>query len=196
MSDSTIEGALGTAVASLRRRGRRFALVGGLAVSVRSEPRFTRDVDLAVAVADDRDAEALVRDLRADAFTVAATVEDDERRRLSTARLVVHGVKVELLFASSGIEPEIIAGATEVEVLSIGAIPVARAEDLLAMKILSMTERRLQDRLDAEKLLLVGDALDVARVRDRLALVAQRGFHRGQDLSAKLDALLRDRAAR
>jgi len=34
-----------------------------LAVSVRTEPRLTRDADLAVLVADDRDAEALVRDL-------------------------------------------------------------------------------------------------------------------------------------
>jgi len=32
--------------------GRRFALVGGLAVSARAEIRFTRDVDLAVAVVD------------------------------------------------------------------------------------------------------------------------------------------------
>lgn len=43
--------------------GRRLALVGGLAVSARSEPRFTRDVDLAVAVEDDEDAEQLVRAL-------------------------------------------------------------------------------------------------------------------------------------
>ena len=31
----------------------RFALIGGLAVSVRSEPRFTRDADIAVALDDD-----------------------------------------------------------------------------------------------------------------------------------------------
>jgi hypothetical protein len=37
-----------------------WALVGGLAVSVRTEPRFTRDVDLAVAVFDDNEAEALI----------------------------------------------------------------------------------------------------------------------------------------
>jgi hypothetical protein len=36
-----------------------FDLIGGLAVSVRAEPRFTRDIDLAVAVTDDRDAESL-----------------------------------------------------------------------------------------------------------------------------------------
>lgn len=34
----------------LETRGKRFALVGGIAVSVRVEPRFTRDVDLVVAL--------------------------------------------------------------------------------------------------------------------------------------------------
>lgn len=36
------------------------ALVGGLAVSVRTEPRFTRDIDLAVSVSGDDQSEALV----------------------------------------------------------------------------------------------------------------------------------------
>ena len=41
----------------LDRLGLKWALIGGLAVAVRAEPRFTRDVDLAVTVADDREAE-------------------------------------------------------------------------------------------------------------------------------------------
>ena len=42
---------------------RAFALIGGLAVSARSEPRFTRDADFAVSVGSDAEAEddALVR---------------------------------------------------------------------------------------------------------------------------------------
>ena len=32
------------------------AIVGGIAISVRTEPRFTRDLDLAVAVANDDEA--------------------------------------------------------------------------------------------------------------------------------------------
>jgi len=32
----------------------RWAVVGGLAVSARTEPRFTRDVDLVIAVSDDQ----------------------------------------------------------------------------------------------------------------------------------------------
>ncbi len=42
-----------------------FAVVGGLAVSVRTEPRFTRDADLAVALSTDAEAEALIHTLRA-----------------------------------------------------------------------------------------------------------------------------------
>jgi len=40
-----------------------WALVGGLAVSVRTEPRFTRDLNLAVAVSNDREAESILHNL-------------------------------------------------------------------------------------------------------------------------------------
>ena len=63
MTDPRPEDALAHAAAELRRRGKRFALVGGLAISVRGEVRTTRDVDLAVAVGDDRELETLVADL-------------------------------------------------------------------------------------------------------------------------------------
>ena len=46
--------------AELRRQKVAFAIVGGLAVSVRSRPRFTQDIDLAVAVSSDAEAEAVV----------------------------------------------------------------------------------------------------------------------------------------
>ncbi|WP_438019308.1 nucleotidyl transferase AbiEii/AbiGii toxin family protein [Sorangium sp. So ce315] len=62
---SALQDALGRVVADLRGLDRRIALVGGLAVSVRAEPRFTRDVDLAVVVTGDDDAEALSRALQA-----------------------------------------------------------------------------------------------------------------------------------
>ena len=54
-----LEGALRRAAADLDRRRRTWALVGGFAVSARAVPRFTRDVDIAVAVADDSGAEYL-----------------------------------------------------------------------------------------------------------------------------------------
>ncbi len=178
-------------VTALRARRRAFAVVGGLGVSARVEPRFTRDVDVAVSVTDDSDAEALVRDLAAAGYRTVAVVEHDVRKRLSTARLASReGVTVDLLFASSGIEPEIVGRATDVELPGIGAVRVARAEDLLAMKVLSMRDTRLQDRIDAQHIVEFVADLDLELVRADLALITARGFHREQDLSAKLAALL------
>jgi hypothetical protein len=49
-----------------------------------------------------------------------------------------------------------------------------------------MNARRLQDRIDALRLLEVNSEIDIRRVRDNLSLIEQRGFHRRQDLAAKL----------
>jgi predicted nucleotidyltransferase len=191
MADPAPERALAAIASALSERGRRFALVGGLAVSVRSEVRFTRDVDIAVAVADDADAEQLVRDLGQRGYRAVATVEHETAHRLSTIRLLgTDGIRVDLLFASSGIEREIVERANPVEIASAGFIPVAAAEELLAMKILSMTDVRLQDRLDAQRLVQLVPNLDLARVRADLQAISERGFDRGQDLASKLESLL------
>lgn len=192
MSDATgPERALAHAASVLHEMGQAFALVGGLAVSVRAEVRFTRDVDLAVAIADDSAAETLVYQLRDAGYQVVATVEHETQDRMATARLCGSaGVVVDLLLASSGIEGEVVERATLVDFPGVGEIPVARAEELLALKILSMTDRRLQDRLDALNLIAFEPHLDLEVVRANLALIEQRGYQRGQDLAAKLDELL------
>ena len=76
--------ALRDIVGSLHRRGRRFALVGGLAVSVRAEVRFTRDVDIALVAATDDDVERLIRELRGDGYSPIAIVEHDTAKRIAT----------------------------------------------------------------------------------------------------------------
>ena len=58
------------------------------------------------------------------------------------------------------------------------------------MKILSMTETRLQDRLDAQRLVQFVPDLDLGVVRSYLARITQRGFHRDQDLASKLESVL------
>lgn len=191
MTAETLFAALKRVLADLARENRQLALVGGLAVSVRAEVRFTRDVDLAVVVADDSDAEGVVAALTGAGYTPVATVEQDAVGRLSTVRLLSpDGVKVDLLFASSGIEAEVVARASIVEVPEVGAVPVAEAEELLAMKTLSMTPRRLQDRIDAQRLISRNPELDFERVRSNLALIVDRGFARGEKLLDKLDSLI------
>lgn len=193
---SVIEGpdkTLLQAATDLDRLGVSYALVGGLAVSVRGEVRFTRDVDFAIDVRSDPDFERLVGRLRALGYEVAALVEHQTHGRLATVRLLSRsGVVVDLLGASCGLEPEIVARATPVDFGFERAVPVARAEDLLAMKVLSMTARRLQDRIDAGSLLSMNRELDLDAVRVALSTIQSRGFGRGQDLSSKLQSLLDD----
>ena len=196
MTDPRPEDALAHAAAELRRRGQRFALVGGLAISVRGEVRATRDVDLAVAVADDSELEKLVADLAKAGYRPVATVEQEARRRLAVVRLESPtGFRVDLLAASCGIEPEIVAAATPVQFEGAGAVPVAIAEDLLAMKLLAARTGRARDWDDALGLLQVNPRLDLALVRQRIAQIAARGFARNEDLPSKLDTLLAQRDA-
>jgi hypothetical protein len=93
------------------------------------------------------------------------------------------------------LQAEVVARATPVVFGEVGEIMVARAEELLAMKVLSMSERRLQDRIDALSLILMNPGLELDAVRDNLARIMERGFHRDQDLFAKLDAVLASAAA-
>jgi hypothetical protein len=192
MADTApLEATLATAGRDLSSIGKRFALVGGLAVSIRAEVRFTRDIDLAVIVGDDSEAETLVFSLRDRGYRPVATVEHETLKRLSTARLVSpRGVKVDLLFASSGIEREAVDRAQSVQLPSVGSIAVAAAEELLAMKVLSMTDKRLQDRIDAQRLVQCNPGMEMPRVRNNLRLITDRGFNRGQDLEAKLESVL------
>lgn len=189
MSDPRL--ALRAVAAQLARLGQSWALVGGMAVAVRGEPRFTRDVDVAVAVPDDAAFEQLVRGMVGAGYQVSAVLEREPSRRLATVRVVsAEGVIVDLLGASCGIEPEVVARATTVDVPAIGVIPVARAEELLAMKVLSHREGREHDRRDAIGLIRLNPGLDLAAVRENLHRICERGFARGRDLHARLADLV------
>jgi len=191
-----LHAALARITSDLRQRERRFALVGGLAVSIRAEPRLTRDLDVAVVVDDDADAEMLVRSLAADGYHAAATVEHVERQRLATVRLIMpggdgSGLVVDVLFASSGIEAEVVADAETLEVLPGTTVPVARTGHLVALKLLARDDRsRPQDADDLEALRRVASSADIERARTAVALIRDRGFARGRDLPASLHAWL------
>jgi hypothetical protein len=79
-----------------------------------------------------------------------------------------------------------------IDVPGTGPLPVACVEELVAMKTLSMTNRRLQDRIDAQRLLDHTKGLDLERVRANLVLIRQRGYDLGEDLEAKLASLLEE----
>lgn len=171
-----------------------FALVGGLAVSVRAEPRFTRDVDLAVAVPDDAAAEALVRGLATDGWRLDAVIEQEAVDRLATVRLgAPHDLDtaavVDLRFASSGIEPELTNEAEGIEVLPGVSLPVARVGALIVLKLLARAPERPQDEADLQALLAMADPSDLATAHRLAQLVETRGYHRGRNLVAELETL-------
>jgi hypothetical protein len=193
MSPGAPEQALSDIAKRLREMNVPFALVGGLAVSVRAEVRFTRDLDIAVTIRDDAALETLVRDLGRGGYSIVATVEQEHHGRLAIVRLQsATGIAVDVLATSSGIESEIVARSSMVDFPHVGPVPVASVEDLLAMKVLSASEERLQDRIDARNLILAAPALDLAAVRHALERITARGYDRSQDLLAKLDAILRE----
>ena len=58
------------------------------------------------------------------------------------------------------------------------------------MKVLSMSDRRPLDRVDAINLVLVNGDLDLHAVRANLGLIVERGFDRGENLVQKLESIL------
>jgi hypothetical protein len=172
-----------------------WALVRGLAVSARTEPRFTRDIDLVVAVEGDPDAERLVHDLQSRGYRLQAIVEQQAVARLATARLVPGaedgGVVVDVLFASSGIEAEIVAKA---ENLAIGPglrVPVATIGHLVALKLLSRDDEvRPLDRADLVALVRAATPVDLEQARTAVALIQRWGFQPDRDLPVELERLL------
>ena len=184
--------------AAFNARKIRYALVGGLAVSVRAEARFTRDVDWAVAVQGDAEAEAIVHGLVESGYAVVMPVEQDETKRLATVRLLppgesLRGVVADLLFASSGIEPELVAEADAVEILPGLVVPVAKVGHLIALKILSASLSRPQDAADLRALATVAAPADLELAKQALALIEARRFARGKRLLEEFGRLVAER---
>lgn len=171
--------------------GARWAIVGGLAVAVHAEPRQTRDVDLAVVVSGDGEAERIVRQLTARGFRYVEegpVLEQTATGRLAGVRLEppvmdATPVVVDLLFHSSGIEDEVVTAAEQLEVLPGLRLPVATRGHLIALKVLAS---RAQDVADVENLLRFASAEDIASARGALELISSRGCDRGKDLQADL----------
>lgn len=179
----------------LRSIGVRWALVGGFAVAARSEPRTTRDIDIAVAVEGDHQAEELIVRLRNRGYSLETVMEHRDVPRLATARLLRRatdeGTLIDLLFATAGIEPEVVEAADTLEVFPGLSLPLAKTGHLLALKILAFRpdrfNERWQDLFDIRELLRVADDEEIERARQGVRMIADRGFDRGKDIAGELE---------
>jgi hypothetical protein len=184
-----IESALRETVIDLNAVKAHWVLIGGVAVAVRTIPRFTRDLDFAVA--SDNEAEDVVHRLRSRGYSPMEVLEQDYVKRLSGVRMARKDsdVVVDLLFASSGIENEVVASADHLEVSPGLVVPVATTAHLIALKVLA---GRNQDLTDLGNLIPAAAAADLADARHAVALIQARKFSRGQDVVADLEQLIAD----
>jgi hypothetical protein len=111
---------------------------------------------------------------------------------LATARLVrpeagTSTAFIDLLFASSGIEDEIVRTADRLEVLPDVYMPVASIGHLIAVKVLA---GRHQDLTDLGYLITAATQADLDEARTSVAIIQERGFNRGQNLTEDLSAII------
>ncbi len=187
-----LERALAALARDLRELNVAWALVGGLAVSARGEPRTTKDVDVAVAVTNDAEAEGVVARLRGRGYRILEQFEQEAVGRLATVEIAPPEadpapVRIDLLFATSGIEQEIVAAAEQLRILPTVTGPVARRSHLVALKTLSQSPARGKDTADLRALLRQASTDEADEARGLLDLISARGYARGKSLRAELD---------
>ncbi|MBC7855244.1 MAG: hypothetical protein IAF94_17580 [Pirellulaceae bacterium] len=161
-----------------------YALVGGLAVSLRGQPRMTADVDM-VMLADVPRSLALVQGLEGTSFRplfdgVAEVVQ--KAFILPLQHRATH-VRLDLALGLSGFERQAVARAERLS-LAGASIAVVTAEDLLMMKVLA---GRPQDEQDIQGLMIAqGRHLDWSYC---LHLADELGVALGLDLVTRIAAL-------
>lgn len=171
--------------------GVKYAVVGGIAVSFRSVVRTTNDLDLAVVVNDDAEAETIVRTMIGLGYRAELLLESDVSGRIATVRMISTGereVFIDLLFASTGIEREVVERSTPIEIFPGLTLQVASRSSLIALKVLSENPiNRLKDIIDLQNLLESAVPGEIIVVRELLGLIMTRGYNRKKDLQADLD---------
>jgi Nucleotidyltransferase of unknown function (DUF6036) len=175
---------LADAIALLTAEGIEYALVGGLAASLRGEPRVTADVDFVIAV----DIERALSFAGALADSPFRPLFDDVQQIIETAFILplrhrITNVKVDLAIGLSGFEQQTVARAQTLELAGVN-VSVATAEDLVIMKVLA---GRPQDEQDLRGLIVAQrNRLDWDYC---LRIAAELGDAIGQDLVTKVQSL-------
>ncbi len=163
------------AVAVLLETRARFAVIGGLAVSVRTEPRFTKDADFLVAVAGDAEAERIGQAMLRHGFVLVSLFERTDLTRIATMRFTLGDVYVDLLPGVCGAEAEMVADAADLEVIEGRRCAVASVGALIGLKALACANRKKpDDHADLQRLLAVATEADMQSAVAFMALMEAR----------------------
>jgi hypothetical protein len=136
---------LADAAAMFEARGIAFALIGGLAVSLRGQPRMTVDVDV-VILADVERALRLVREIAATPFEplFPGVEEVVARSFILPLRHRTTGIRLDAAIGMSGFERQAVGRAAPIVIGGV-RVPVVVTEDLLVMKALAGRPQDEQD---------------------------------------------------
>ena len=144
----------------------RGAIIGGLAASVWSRERFTRDVD-AVTTAVNEDLDRLIAVARE--LGLAARLDEPaafaRQSRMILLRDTETGLDVDIAMAGFPFELDAIDRAATANLAGV-AVPVAQADDIIIMKAVA---GRRNDLADIIEILKSNQTLDLTRVRRYLA---------------------------
>jgi hypothetical protein len=145
--EAAVHQALVQATAALAQQQVAYALIGGLATSYRSQPRFTKDVDFLLAIPQ-LVLPALLEDLerRGFQFEMAATMRAWTQHHMAV--LTFHGVRVDLLKSVIPAYTHVLDHATDERWFD-QPMRIASVEGLILLKLLAF---RTQDQLDIENL--------------------------------------------
>jgi predicted nucleotidyltransferase len=178
--------------ADLHQSGIDWCLVGGLGTSVYVEPRTTKDIDVVVSVTGEEQASSLKDFLLSRGYTNPQVLMHTSPTRRMGWRVFIPPsretrIPLDLLFVACGIEREIVANATTIEILPGLSLPVASLAHLIAMKVLSQNRfDRLQDRVDLIALLQSATEQDRITVHRALREMSKLELAGGRDLAAEL----------
>lgn len=139
-----LDDALTTLAAWLEREHVPYMVIGGFAVTVWGEPRFTRDLDVTVSVPAEQLRPTIER--LCSQFTCLVT---DPQKFVTDTRVLpvtVQTVPVDIVFAALPYEEAAIARARRLS-LKNGSVQICSPEDLILHKIVSS---RARDREDIE----------------------------------------------
>jgi hypothetical protein len=172
--------------AAMREVGAGWYLFGAQAALLHGAARLTADVDVTVAW-QRPDLGLLLAALRSHGFELRQVPPDFIERTRVVPLVHATGIQTDLVLGGPGLEEMFLARAVAREVEGV-QVPVATAEDLIAMKVLG---GRAKDLDDVRSLLAASSGrLDLAHVRGVLRDL-ERALDRS-DLIAVLDAAVAD----
>jgi hypothetical protein len=171
---------------ALRRLGLRWYLFGAQAALLYGAARLTADVDVTLEVTDLPLTEVLDALIRGgfDARVSDAAGFARRTRVLPVAHRST-GIPVDVVLAGPGLEPLFLSRAEQRDIEGV-QIRVARAEDVVTMKILAGRPKDIEDAVAV--LAAGGDDLNLGMIRETLGAIEDALSQR--DLLLRLDAAL------